>query len=295
MLRLIVRPAFSSGFLASVFLIAGCGDQPKAEEKSNPAAAAADASSPATKNVESTTTPAAPAKSAPLAAPAVLEDVRQFAQVLDLGKLPVPTGGTLGESSPTRFHASVPLAVPAAVDFYVGKLDALGWKKAGPKTMETVTDSFAQLQLDKNGYLLTMTAMPGEPKQTGVSIEQAGDLDSRTLPRLDGAEDQYSDHGSSLYFTSVKFDAAAAALRKLLKAGGWQEYDRAFSQKAVRPDAVDLLFRKKAYSLGVSISIPHRAGQDRRAIPHHDLGPRHAGARRCRPRRNRRLALDPDV
>ncbi len=45
-------------------------------------------------------------------------------------------------------------------------------------------------------------------------------------------------------------------MRRRLKADGWQEYDRAFSQKADRPDAADLLFRKKGYSLGVSISIP---------------------------------------
>ncbi len=41
-----------------------------------------------------------------------------------------------------------------------------------------------------------------------------------------------------------------------MKAEGWQEYDRAFSQKASRPDADDLLFRKKAYRLAVSISKP---------------------------------------
>ena len=250
--RLIVKLSFAPGFLASVFLIAGCGDQPAAADKSSPPVAGADASSPDTKNADPGSTPAA----APKAAPAVLEDVRQFAQVLDLGKLPVPSGGTLGETSPTRFHASVPLAVPAAVEFYVGKLDALGWKKAGPKTMETVIDAFAQLQLGKDGYLLSMTILPSDPKISSVEIEQRGDLDARTLPRLDGAEDQYSDHGSSLYFTTVKFDKAVDEMRRRLKAAGWQEYDRAFSQKADRRDAADLLFRKKAYSLGVSISIP---------------------------------------
>ncbi len=174
--RLIVKLAF-----ASVLLFAGCGDQPKGAEKSSPPVAGADASSPETKNTGPGLTPAAPK-----AAPAVLEDVRQFAKVLDLGKLPMPSGGTLGESSPTRFHANVPLAVPAAVDFYVGKLDALGWKKAGPKTMESVTDSIAQLQLGKDGYLLSMTVLPSDPKISSVEIEQNGDLDARTLPASTG-------------------------------------------------------------------------------------------------------------
>ena len=87
-------------------------------------------------------------------------------------------------------------------------------------------------------------------------MQHVGNLDTRTLPRVDGAEDQYSSQSSSLYFTTAKVDEATAKLRQLLKADGWQEYDRAFSQKADRPDASDLLFRKKAYSLGVSISKP---------------------------------------
>jgi hypothetical protein len=258
MSRAIVKPAFPVLLLSWVFLIAGCGNQPNAAEPPNKPGKTADASAPASKNGEpasdAASTPAAAAKAAP--APAVLEDVRQFAQVLDLAKLAMPTGGTLGEASPTRFHATVPLTVKAAVDFYLKKLDAEGWKPVGPNAMEGVTDSFAQVRLGKDNYLLGMTIMPAEGKMSGVEIEQHGDLDSRTLPRLDNVDDQYSDHGSSLYFTAVKLDKATDELRRRLKADGWQEYDRAFSQKAVRADATDLLFHKKAYSLGVAISIP---------------------------------------
>jgi hypothetical protein len=255
MLRSIVTPTLLPLFLASL-LIAGCGDQPKGAEKSNSPVKSVNVSSPETKNGQSASTPVAAQKAAPPAAPAVLEEVRQFTDVLDFAKLPMPTGGTAGNISPTRFSASVPLPVRATVDFYLGNFDALGWKPVGPSLSESVTDSFAQASLEKDGYRLTMTAMPGEAKLTSVQIEQHGDLDSRTLPRVEGAEDQYSDRGSSLYFTTAKIDAATASLRKLLKADGWHEYDQAFSQKAVRPDADDLLFRKKAYSLHVSIGKP---------------------------------------
>jgi hypothetical protein len=262
------KPSSVSLLLAAAFFTAGCGGQPAATDKSNaaksPEATPQASRSPGSSKDAVTLTadtnagspPVAAAKVAPPAAPAALKDVRQFTEVLDFAKLPMPTSGTAGDASPTRFSASVPLPVRGAVDFYLGKFDALGWKPVGPSLSESVTDTFAQVSLEKDGYRLTMTAMPGEAKLTSVQIEQHGDLDSRTLPRVEGAEDQYSDHNSSLYFTTAKIDAATASLRKLLKADGWQEYDRAFSQKAVRPDAEDLLFRKKAYSLHVSIGKP---------------------------------------
>jgi hypothetical protein len=97
-------------------------------------------------------------------------------------------------------------------------------------------------------------ALSGEKNHAGVEISHLGNLDSRILPRVKSAEDQYSSQSSSLYFTAGKVDDVAAKLRGLFAAAGWQEYDQAFSQKAVRPDAVDLLFRKKGYSVSVSIS-----------------------------------------
>ena len=58
------------------------------------------------------------------------------------------------------------------MDFYLGKLEALGWKPAGPKTAESISESFAQVSLGKDGYLLSLTAMSSEPKEAGVTIEQ---------------------------------------------------------------------------------------------------------------------------
>jgi hypothetical protein len=264
MSRVIQEPPILAALLSSVFFVAGCGDQPKAAEQPNKSSKTVEATAPAGKNGEPASgaastqpsTPAAAAEAAPPFAPAVLEDVRQFAEVLDLGKLPMPTGGTLGEASPTRFHATVPLKVKAAVDFYRKKLEAEGWKPAGPNSMESVTDSFAQVQLGKGNYLIGMTILPAGDKLAGVEIEQRGDLDSRTFPRLGDVTDIYSDHGSTQYFTTVKLDKAVEELRKRLKAEGWQEYDKAFTQKADRHDAADLLFLKKAYTLHVSVMIP---------------------------------------
>ena len=261
--RKCVQPLFLFTFLTFNLLIAGCGGAASDAEKSSPSGKLTGVGKATAATAESTSGSVAAAGADPSAAnplppavPAEPTDTRQLVQVLDLSKLPAPEGAKVGEQSPTHVSVGVPLLVPAAVDYYRGKLGALGWQSAGPKTSETVTDSFAQLSLGKDGYLLTLTAMPGEPKETTVSIQHVGNLDTRTLPRVDGAEDQYSSQLSSLYFTTATVDETAAKLRKLLKADGWQEYDRAFAQKAVRPDASDLLFRKKAYRLGVSISKP---------------------------------------
>ena len=66
----------------------------------------------------------------------------------------------------------------------------------------------------------------------------------------------------------MKVADAAATLRRLLTADGWQEYEQAFSQKADRPDTADMLFLKKAYTLSVSISRP-QAQPDKTAIQYY--------------------------
>ena len=267
MLRKRVVPLFTPWSLALVVLVAGCDSPSGKADKSSSPATASDTSAPRAKTAESPTPAkaaevikaaesASPTAGGPPAARAELDDAWQFVKVLDLSKLPVPQGATMGEQSATQLHVGVPLSVPAAVDFYLGKLEALGWKRAGPKTAESITDSFAQLSLGKDGYLLRLMAMSSKPKETGVTISHLetwtpGCFRGSTAPRTSTVPSR-----ASLYFTPAKVADAAAALRRRLKADGWQEYERAFSQKADRPDTADLLFRKKAYRVGVWISKP---------------------------------------
>ena len=192
------QASFPSALFASICLIAGCGGTASDAARSSPAGKAAQIAAATAPTAESANGSVAAvdgaepaAKPAPPAKPAEPTDTRQLVEVLDLGKIPVPEGATIGEQSPTRLRVGVRMPLPAAVDFYLGKLGALGWQRVGPKTSETVTESFAQVSLGKNGYLLRLMAMPGEPKETTVSIEHVGNLDTRTLPRVEGAEEQY--------------------------------------------------------------------------------------------------------
>ena len=76
--------------------------------------------------------------------------------------MPAPEGAKIGEQSPTNVKVGVPLLVPAAVDYYLGKLAALGWQPVQPKTSENVTESFAQLSLGKDGYLSNIDGHAGQ-------------------------------------------------------------------------------------------------------------------------------------
>ena len=188
--------------------------------------------------------------------PLALTEARQLASVLDLRKLTAPDGSTLGATSATRPQVGVPLSVVPAVEYYLSRLRQLGWNPVDPKTAESITEALAQVSLGKDGYLLRLTALPGKPKESNVTLEHLGNLDARRLPRLDGAEDQYSTQSNSLYFARGKVDEATAALRRLLRSDGWQEYDQASSQNANRSDSSDSLFRKSGYSVRASINKP---------------------------------------
>ncbi len=263
--------------LFTLLAVSGCGGN----TSQGPAAdTAAPATSPAsttpatappesTKPTDSTSSAAAPEgpatpKSADAAAkpdkssapPVAIEptDTRELAKVLDLGTLASPDGSTIGSQSATRLQITLPLATAAAARFYMEKLDALGWKPVGPNPDESITDAFAQLTLEKEGYTLLISAMPSKPNETSVAIEHVGNFDTRALPKADGAEEQYSSRSNTLYFTSASVDETAAAIGRLLDAAGWQMYERAFTQSAKRADAADMLYRKKAYSVSVSVS-----------------------------------------
>jgi hypothetical protein len=175
-------------------------------------------------------------------------------KVLDLGRLASPDGSSVCDQSATRLQITVPLAATAAARFYLEKLDALGWNPAGPNAAESITDAFAQVALEKDGYTLLLSAMPSKPNQSGVTIEHVGNFDTRALPKIDGAEEQYSSRSNTLYFAPARVDDAASAIRRLLVTAGWQEYEPAFTQSAKRADASDMLFRKRAYSVSVSVS-----------------------------------------
>lgn len=272
--------------LVTLVAVAGCGGSASpgpatatspataSSAETSPAETSPAAATPATTSPAASTTPAgattpsastagssapaspAAAPSKPAAPPVAVEptDTRALVNVLDLGKLASPDGSTVGDQSATRLQITVPLATAAAARFYLEKLDSLGWKPAGPNAAESITDAFAQLELEKGGYTLLISAMPGNPNQSNVSIEHVGNFDTRALPKTAGAEEQYSSRSNTLYFTSATVDETAAAIRNLLAAAGWESYERAFTQSAKRADAADMLFRKKAYSVSVSVS-----------------------------------------
>lgn len=195
--------------------------------------------------------------------PSPLADARQLAATLDLRTLPTPKGTTIDQQLPTTLQCRVPLRVSASARFFSEKLQALGWQQAASVSGTAISDSYAQLVLIKNGFLLSLAVMPGGGSEDSrVVILHLGNLDTRTIPKLAGAEDTFDSPTTTVYFTSAKVDAATETLRQRLSAAGWQEYDRAHSQKAVIDGFCSLTFRQNACSLGVTISrAPAKPGK----------------------------------
>lgn len=181
--------------------------------------------------------------------------LQQLASVIDLTKLPTIDGATSDQLQATSLQCKAPVSVREAADFYLKKLTAMGWQPSREPGGNTVSDSYAAVSLTKGGYLLSLSVMPGDtPKDSRVVLENHGNLDTRTLPRVEKAEDVFGSQITTIYFTPAKVAETSDTLRRILTAAGWQEYDLAHSQKADNPDFCSMTFRKKACNLTVAVS-----------------------------------------
>lgn len=189
--------------------------------------------------------------------------LQQLASVIDLAKLPMIDGATSDQLQATSLQCKAPVPVREAADFYVKKLATMGWRPSQEPGGNTVTDGYAAVSLMKDGYLLSLSVMPGDtPKDSRVMLENHGNLDTRTLPRVEKAEDVFGSQITTIYFTPAKVAETSDVLRRVLTAAGWQEYDLAHSQKADNPDFCAMTFRKKACSLSVAVSnAPAKPGR----------------------------------
>jgi hypothetical protein len=105
-------------------------------------------------------------------------------------------------------------------------LDELGWhesRKAGPRFVSRLV---AQGCYEKSGYILAFSARP-TPRQRGmvtVSLQNMGNLDTRTLPRPGDATLLRGYKISTTYATSSPVPAVADVTRSALVDLGWHDY-----------------------------------------------------------------------
>lgn len=197
------------------------------------------------------------------AAPASLDEI---AQVIDLRVFPKPAGAVPQKSI---IAASVPCLgvvrydVPGGAkeqfDFYTAKLIEAGWTEA-PKTDKRIepryfSETGGNMTFVKNGFtLFFMIHKSDSGPNIAVHIQNHGNVDTRKLPQLDGANREQDQPQQTRYSTPANVAAAAAFTRAELNKLGWQEINRrsAHTQK----DLDLLIFRQRAIRLDVHVSVP---------------------------------------
>ena len=195
--------------------------------------------------------------------PAVAATVREATAVVDLRKLETLKDATFNSFAPTRLEGAGSSDVKSAAEFYLAQLTKLGWKPSAEPNSQMITEGYAQAALEKNGFALALSVMPG--RMSGlvtVSMINLGNIDSRDLPRVADAKLIYGGRASAMYATPRKVADVAAETRKLLKAAGWAEYAQPFSQKAEIPDQEMFELRQRGVSMTAYISVaPAQKGQ----------------------------------
>ena len=163
----------------------------------------------------------------------------------------------------TRLEGRASADVKPAAEFYLAQLTKLGWKPSAEPNSQMITDGYAQAALEKNGFVLALSVMPGQmPGKVTVSVINLGNFDSRELPRVADAKSIYGGRATAMYVTPRKVADVAAETRKLLKAAGWAEYAQPFSQKADIPDQEMFELRQRGVSMTAYISVaPAQNGQ----------------------------------
>ncbi|MBC8113867.1 MAG: hypothetical protein H7062_05795 [Candidatus Saccharimonas sp.] len=187
--------------------------------------------------------------------PAVVATVREATAVVDLRKLETLKDATFDISfAATRLEGFGSSDVKSAAEFYLAQLTKLGWQPSAEPY--SITADYAQASLEKNGYVLSLTALPtGMPGKVMVSVINLGNLHPRELPRVADAKLIFGGRASTMYVTPKKVAEVAAETRKLLKAAGWAEYAQPFSQQAEIPDQEMFELRQRGVSMTAYISV----------------------------------------
>ena len=163
----------------------------------------------------------------------------------------------------TRLEGRATGEVKSAAEFYLAQLTKLGWKASAEPNSQMITDGYAQAALEKNGFSLALSVMPGQkPGQVNMMLFNLGNIDSRELPRVSEAKLIYGGRASAIYVSPKKVTDVVAETRKLLQTAGWVEYAAPFSEKAVIPDQEMFELRQRGVSMTAYISVaPAQQGQ----------------------------------
>jgi hypothetical protein len=212
---------------------------------------------------------AGPAQALSAPGPVIMR-ARELAGVMDFTKLPVLPGSKVSRGGQAALELSVPGTVAEVATFYRKTFEGLGWKpQPRPDGLVTHSDTAetASSVLWKDKFCLSLSVLNfGGKKTTTVSLLFLGNLDTRTLPRVEGAEPLYSSQTQTIFTTEVSAAKAESELAKALTAEGWQAYSAAEDRSGGNAGEHRFLdFRKEGYTVHVQIG-PSPANRNRTAV-----------------------------
>jgi hypothetical protein len=223
----------------------GCAAKPAAQPSSS------DTESKPTAAAEATPQPSTTTAEAAVPAPAIDNEVRQPATVveaakaIDLSTFPLMDGA---KAPVMRVVASLGYEVAAdaksAFEFQRRALLDLGWKELGESQ---IYEQSASGQFGRNGFYVSVSVFSrGEPRQVSVRIQNHSNVNLAKLPAPPGAKLQYAFPAVTSFVTNAPVEETTQSVRKLLLDQGWQPYGSAGDVTTFKKNAVELKARMLA-------------------------------------------------
>jgi hypothetical protein len=176
---------------------------------------------------------------------------------VDFVSLPRMPGAKVLSLDPAILIYEAPGDPARALIFCAKVLVDAGWCESRDAGPEFVSDDFASGYYEKSGYSLAFTARPAARKRGAVTItlENRGNLDTRTLPRLRDATLIWSTRPTTAYATSSDVSDAADFTRDALASLGWNDYALVESRRDERHELQTFQFAKDAILLKIRVSL----------------------------------------
>jgi hypothetical protein len=196
---------------------------------------------------------------ASLAAPPDPKATRKSLESLDFAQLEIPEGFELQQASTATAVFTASHKVKPAFEAIAGSLSKKGWEDQQAFAGRQIMEEFASAQF-KNGEFTLSVAVSSIAGQTQVVLNNHGNLDTRKVPRPQGAKPDFEERFTSIYTVPGSVQQAVQSCRQKLAAEGWQEYMAPGTTNPEDPERAVLEFRYGPLNLNVYITIAPAQG-----------------------------------
>jgi len=192
------------------------------------------------------------------AEPATVAEARK---AIDFLKLKNPPEAKTNEIGPTNMSIRVNGSVRDVTKSYLDQLLAMGCKKAGGPTPETITDEYSAVPLEKNGFSIYLSvSKAGTGDELLVSLWNQGNLDAEKLTPPANSKKLFGSKTSTMFVTEAKVADASKAADETLKKAGWRSFKKLHTAEFENPGMAMADYFKKGVKLSTFTSIAPAQG-----------------------------------